>query len=221
SVNMLTLFGLVLAIGIVVDDAIVIVENAVHHIDHNKLPPKEATIKAMGEVIGPVIGITLVLLAVFLPTAFLGGITGQLYRQFALTIAATALISAINAVTLKPAQCATYLRKPKERKDWFYRGFNYVYDKIERVYASILRGLLRFRWVTMLVFIGLVGGTAYWYGKVPTGFLPIEDQGYIIASIQLPDAASQSRTMAVTDKVNEIMANEPGIMTWFNIGGMS
>ena len=119
---MLTLFGLVLAIGIVVDDAIVIVENAVHHIDRGGLDPKKATIKAMSEVIGPVIGITLVLMAVFLPTAFLGGITGQLYRQFALTIAATAVISAINAVTLKPAQCAVYLRPTPARKNVFYRG---------------------------------------------------------------------------------------------------
>ena len=106
SVNMLTLFGLVLAVGIVVDDAIVIVENAVHHIDRGRQSPREATIQAMSEVTGPIVGITLVLMAVFLPTAFLGGIIGQLYRQFALTIAATALISAINAVTLKPAQCA-------------------------------------------------------------------------------------------------------------------
>ncbi|BBO33302.1 efflux RND transporter permease subunit [Lacipirellula parvula] len=220
SVNMLTLFGLVLAIGIVVDDAIVIVEAAAHHIE-NGLPPREATIRAMEQVLGPIIGITLVLMAVFLPTAFLGGITGQLYRQFALTIAATALISAINAVTLKPAQCATYLRKPAEKKNWFYRGFNYIYDKFERVYVAIVRILLRFRWVTMLAFIGLVAGTAYWYQQVPTGFLPIEDQGYIIASIQLPDASSQARTKEVTDKVNEILAKEPGIMTWFNIGGMS
>ncbi len=131
SINLLTLFGLVLAIGIVVDDAIVIVENAAHHIDHDGLPPKEATIKAMSEVIGPVMGITLVLMAVFLPTAFLGGITGQLYRQFALTIAATAVISAINAVTLKPAQCATYLRPSPERRNAFFRGFNAVYDRIE------------------------------------------------------------------------------------------
>ena len=116
SVNLLTLFGLILAIGIVVDDAIVIVENAAHHIDHDKLPAKEATIKAMGEVIGPVIGITLVLMAVFVPTAFLPGITGQLYRQFALTIAATAVISAINAVTLKPAHApATSDRLPLAR----------------------------------------------------------------------------------------------------------
>src|SRR3954470_1995885 len=138
SVNMLTLFGLVLAIGIVVDDAIVIVENAVHHIDRGGLDPKNATIKAMSEVIGPVIGITLVLLAVFLSTAFLGGITGQLYRQFALTIAATAIISAINAVTLKPAQCAVYLRPTPKRKNAFFRGFNAVYNRVVGFYIGIV-----------------------------------------------------------------------------------
>ena len=122
SINLLTLFGLVLAIGIVVDDAIVIVENAVHHIDRNRIPPRQATTQAMSEVIGPVIGITLVLMAVFLPTAFLGGITGQLYRQFALTIAVTALISAVNAVTLKLAQCAVYLRPTRERKNRIVSG---------------------------------------------------------------------------------------------------
>src|SRR5690606_32361326 len=127
---MLMLFGLVLAIGIVVDDAIVIVENAAHHIERG-LKPKAATIKAMDEVLGPIIGITLVLMAVFLPSAFLGGITGQLYRQFALTIAATAFISAINAVTLKPAQCALWLRPPKEKKNWFFRAFNRVYGWFE------------------------------------------------------------------------------------------
>jgi HAE1 family hydrophobic/amphiphilic exporter-1 len=220
SVNMLTLFGLVLAIGIVVDDAIVIVEAAAHHIERG-MPPREATIRAMDQVLGPIIGITLVLMAVFLPSAFLGGITGQLYRQFALTIAATALISAINAVTLKPAQCATWLRKPSEHKNWFYRGFNYVYQKFENVYLAIVRVLLRLKWVTMLVFVGLVAFTAWWYGRVPTGFLPIEDQGYIIASVQLPDAASQARTREVTDRVNKILAKTPGILTWFNIGGMS
>src|SRR5450432_2044123 len=123
SINLLTLFGLILAIGIVVDDAIVIVENASHHIDKG-MGPRAATIQAMSEVTGPVIAITLVLMAVFLPTAFLPGITGQMYRQFALTIAATAVISAINALTLKPAQCATYLRASTGRKNAFYRGFN-------------------------------------------------------------------------------------------------
>src|SRR5207253_948950 len=123
SINLFTLFGLILAIGIVVDDAIVIVENAMHHVERG-LAPREATIKAMFEVTGPVISITCVLMAVFLPTAFLGGITGQLYRQFALTIAVTAVISAINALTLKPAQCAAYLRPTSGRRNAFFRGFN-------------------------------------------------------------------------------------------------
>jgi HAE1 family hydrophobic/amphiphilic exporter-1 len=221
SVNMLTLFGLVLAIGIVVDDAIVIVENAVHHIDHNKLPPKEATIKAMGEVIGPVIGITLVLLAVFLPTAFLGGITGQLYRQFALTIAATALISAINAVTLKPAQCAVYLRPTKEKKNIFYRGFNRVYDRCEAIYAAIISRAVRHTAIVMLLFVGLCTLTGWWFVRIPTGFLPTEDQGFAIVALQLPDAASQTRTRAVIDQVNEILRKTPGVRGWFLLGGQS
>ncbi len=221
SINMLTLFGLVLAIGIVVDDAIVIVENAAHHIDHGKLDPKNATIKAMGEVIGPVMGITLVLMAVFLPTAFLGGITGQLYRQFALTIAATAVISAINAVTLKPAQCAVYLRPTPARKNWFYRGFNRVYDRVEGVYTSIIKVAVRQTALVMLLFLGLVGLTGWWFLQLPTGFVPTEDQGYGIITIQLPDAASQERTREVTQKVNAILKETPGVESWFLIGGMS
>ncbi|MFO0899040.1 MAG: multidrug efflux RND transporter permease subunit [Pirellulales bacterium] len=221
SVNMLTLFGLVLAIGIVVDDAIVIVENAAHHIDHDKLPAKEATIKAMGEVLGPVIGITLVLLAVFLPTAFLGGITGQLYRQFALTIAATALISAINAVTLKPAQCAVYLRPTKARKNFFYRAFNRVYDRFEGIYTAIVKRLVRHTALVMLAFVLLSAFTAWWFVRIPTGFLPTEDQGYAIVAIQLPDAASQTRTRAVIGQVNDILRKTPGIKGWFLLGGQS
>src|SRR5262252_5206166 len=142
SVNMLTLFGLVLAIGIVVDDAIVIVENAAHHIEKDGVSPKEATIRAMDELTGPVLGITFVLMAVFLPSAFLGGITGQLYRQFALTIAATAVISAINALTLKPAQCAVWLR-PVQKKGPFSRAFDAVYRPIEHGYAWSVRHLLK------------------------------------------------------------------------------
>src|SRR6185295_16524336 len=128
-------FGLVLAIGIVVDDAIVIVENASHHLERSDVSPREATARAMDEVTGPVLGITFVLMAVFLPTAFLGGITGQLYRQFALTIAATAVISAINALTLKPAQCAVYLRRSTGRRNAFFRAFNRVYERVERGYV--------------------------------------------------------------------------------------
>ncbi len=190
TVNMLTLFGLVLAIGIVVDDAIVVVENAAHHIERG-LEPKPATIKAMNEVLGPIISITLVLMSVFLPSAFLGGITGQLYQQFALTIAATAGISAINAVTLKPAQCATWLRAPKERKNIFSRAFNRVYGWLEHIYFAIVRLCVRIVPVMMLLFIGVIALTVWWYGRLPTGFLPTEDQGYILISVQLPDAASQ------------------------------
>jgi HAE1 family hydrophobic/amphiphilic exporter-1 len=221
TVNMLTLFGLVLAIGIVVDDAIVIVENAAHHIDHDGLPPKEATIRAMSEVIGPVIGITLVLMAVFLPTAFLGGITGQLYRQFALTIAATAAISAINAVTLKPAQCATYLRPTPERKNAFYRAFNAAYDRTEAVYAAIVARLVRHTFLVMAAFLALVALTAWWFTRLPTGFLPTEDQGYIVVGVQLPDAAAQSRTRQVVARVEQVLKSTPGVATWVLIGGNS
>src|SRR5262249_30184064 len=153
SVNLLTLFGLVLAIGIVVDDAIVIVENASNHIERG-MPPREATIQAMSEVTGPVISITLVLMAVFIPTAFLGGITGQLYRQFALTIAATALISAINALTLKPAQCAQFL-KPHTGRNVFTRVFDAVYMPVARGYSWAVRHLLRVWWLVMLVFVAV------------------------------------------------------------------
>lgn len=221
SVNMLTLFGLVLAIGIVVDDAIVIVENAAHHIDHNKLDPKAATIRAMDEVIGPIIGITLVLMAVFLPAAFQGGVTGQLYRQFALTIAATALISAVNALTLKPAQCAVYLRPTKERKNAFFRGFNAVYERCERVYVWCVTRLTRMTWGVLLVFAVLVGLAGWWYWNLPTGFLPTEDQGYLIATAQLPDAASQQRTREVVDEVNAILQRTHGVANTFAIGGFS
>ena len=221
SINMLTLFGLVLAIGIVVDDAIVIVENAVHHLDQGRLDPKTATIRAMSEVIGPVIGITLVLMAVFLPTAFLPGITGRLYRQFALTIAATAIISAINAVTLKPAQCAVYLRPTRERKNLFYRAFNALYDRCERAYTWVVRRVVRHTYTMMFIFIVLAAVTGWWFTKLPTGFLPTEDQGYAIMGVQLPDAASLERTRAVTEKITKILSKTPGVRGWFLIGGNS
>lgn len=220
SVNMLTLFGLVLAIGIVVDDAIVIVENAAHHIEKGERP-RIATIRAMSEVLGPIIGITLVLLAVFLPSAFMSGITGQLYRQFALTIAATALISAINAVTLKPAQCAMWLRPPTGKKNIFFRGFNYVYGHCENVYIWIVGGLLRQMAMVVAVFVALVILTGWWYTKVPTGFLPTEDQGYLFVAVQLPDAASQERTKEVMSQIDGKLAQIPGVADWISIGGLS
>jgi len=222
SINLLTLFGLVLAIGIVVDDAIVIVENAAHHIERGTAP-KEATIRAMSEVTGPVIGITAVLMAVFIPTTFLGGITGQLYRQFALTIAATALLSAINALTLKPAQCAVWLRaaKPGHKKFFLARWFNKVFGWIESAYVFCVGGLIRAWPLVLIAFVITVGGTAWWYRQVPTGFLPTEDQGYLITAIQLPDAASQERTKAVISQLNAILAEQPGVKTWFTLGGLS
>ena len=219
SVNMLTLFGLVLAIGIVVDDAIVIVENAMHHIERG-LAPRDATIKAMTEVTGPVIAITLVLMAVFLPTAFLGGITGQLYRQFALTIAATAFISAVNALTLKPAQCATYLR-PYSGKNFFTRVFDFFYKPLEWFYSCCISQLLRVWWLVLIVFVGIAIFTGWWYQKTPTGFLPTEDQGYVIIAVQLPDAASLDRTREVTERMSKIFASTPGVEHWFVLGGFS
>ncbi len=222
SVNLLTLFGLVLAIGIVVDDAIVIVENAAHHIERGE-QPKEATIQAMREVTGPVIGITCVLMAVFIPTTFLGGITGQLYRQFALTIAATALLSAVNALTLKPAQCALWLRPAKvgEKKFFLSRWFNRVFGWVQSAYTFCVRGLIWAWPIVLIVFALTVGGTAWWYRQVPTGFLPTEDQGYLITAIQLPDAASQDRTREVVDQMNAMLAEQPGVKTWFTLGGLS
>ena len=222
TVNTLTLFGLILAIGIVVDDAIVIVENAVHHIERGE-PPKQATIRAMGEVLGPIVGITLVLMAVFVPAAALGGITGQLYRQFALTIAATAVISAINAVSLKPAQCALWLRPiDKNRKKWFFfRWFETVWGFVERAYVAVVRRLVRWFVPVLIAFAALVALTGWWYTRLPTGFLPNEDQGYIFAAVQLPDAASQERTHAVMREMDKMLADTPGVSDWISIGGLS
>lgn len=220
SINMLTLFGLILAIGIVVDDAIVVVENAVHHIERGE-PPKEATIRAMNEVLGPIIGITLVLLAVFIPASTLGGITGQLYRQFALTIASTALLSAINAVSLKPAQCALWLKPTKAKKMFLYRWFEAIYGFFERIYLVIVRRLVKMVSLGLVVFALLVGGTAWWYLQLATGFIPTEDQGYLLLSVQLPDAASQTRTQEVMSQIDDMLAETDGVKTWITIGGLS
>jgi hydrophobe/amphiphile efflux-1 (HAE1) family protein len=222
SINLLTLFGLILAIGIVVDDAIVIVENASHHIE-NGMAPREATIKAMNEVTGPVIAITFVLLAVFVPTAFLGGITGQMYRQFALTIAATAVISAVNALTLKPAQCASYLR-PHTGKNVFTKIFDFIYKPIERAYTWTVGILLRVWWLVFVVFVGLGYLTWTMYNDVPTAFLPEEDQGFVIIGVQLPDSASLDRTREVANKMNSVIAKyrDAGMVeNWFVLGGLS
>ena len=224
SINLLTLFGLVLAIGIVVDDAIVIVENAVHHVERGEAP-REATIRAMGEVTGPVIGITAVLMAVFLPAASMGGVTGPLYRQFALTIAGTALISAINALTLKPAQCARWLKPVSKERGAFARAFagafERVYGPLERSYARVARGVVRFVPLVLLAFVALVALTAWGYQRLPSSFLPTEDQGYVIVNAQLPDSASLTRTRGVSARINAILGAMPGVRNWFVLGGFS
>ena len=221
SINLMTLFALILAIGIVVDDAIVIVENSSYHIERG-LPPKEATIKAMGEMTGPVMGITLALTAVFLPAAFLPGITGQLFRQFALVIASTAIISALNALTLKPAQCALWLRPHVEKRpNLFYRGFNRVYGVMEGAYVTLISRMVQRPLQMLLVFLVIIGVAGLGFLYHPTGFLPTEDQGYAFVIAKLPDAASQPRVQAAAEKVNAILKETKGLKAWVTIGGYS
>jgi len=221
SINLMTLFALILAIGIVVDDAIVIVENSSYHIERG-LPPKEATIKAMGEMTGPVMGITLALTAVFLPAAFLPGITGQLFRQFALVIASTAIISALNALTLKPAQCALWLRpRVEKRPNLFYRGFNRVYGVMEEAYVGLIIRMVQRPLQMLLVFLVIIGVAGLGFLYHPTGFLPTEDQGYAFVIAKLPDAASQPRVQAAAEEVNAILKETKGLKAWVTIGGYS
>ena len=221
SINLMTLFALILAIGIVVDDAIVIVENSSYHIERG-LPPKEATIKAMGEMTGPVMGITLALTAVFLPAAFLPGITGQLFRQFALVIASTAIISALNALTLKPAQCALWLRPHVEKRpNLFYRGFNRVYGVMEGAYVTLISRMVQRPLQMLLVFLVIIGVAGLGFLYHPTGFLPTEDQGYAFVIAKLPEAASQPRVQAAAEKVNAILKETKGLKAWVTIGGYS
>ncbi|MDQ1286138.1 MAG: hypothetical protein QG663_1564, partial [Thermodesulfobacteriota bacterium] len=221
SINMVTLFGMVLAIGIVVDDAIVVVENVERNMSQLALGPKEAAIKAMEEVTGPIIGITLVLMAVFVPAAFMGGITGELYRQFSLTIAITTLFSAINALTLSPALCALLLRSGHGRKNIFFRAFNRVFDRITLTYSNIVKISLRRVGLVMVLFVGLVALTALGFIKVPTGFVPLEDDGLILVNVQMPDGASLDRTEAIVRKVGSILSETEGVSSYGALGGYS
>jgi HAE1 family hydrophobic/amphiphilic exporter-1 len=222
TINLLTLFAIVLAIGIVVDDAIVVVEGAAKHIERGKTP-KQASIDAMGELIGPIIGITLVLMSVFLPPAFMPGITGQMYRQFALVIAVTAVISALNAATLKPTQCALWLRPhdPNRKKNFFFRWFNSVYEPTERFYVRLIRGMVLRNGIMVAIALGLVGLAGWGLSKIPTGFIPTEEQGYVMIAVQLPDGASLERTEWVMDRVTTIALNIPGAASVVAIGGIS
>jgi len=220
SLNMLTLFGLVLAIGVVVDDAIVVVEATVSHLERG-LDRKAAAIKAMSEVSGPVVATTLVLLAVFVPAAFLPGITGQMYRQFALTIAVATVFSSVNALTMSPALAALLLRPPKEKKSIFFHGFDTVFIKTGAGYKRLISMFVRRTVIVLILAAGIGGYTVWQFGTIPTGFLPTEDQGYLIAGAQLPDAASLERTEEVVLAMDAILREEPGVAQWVSIGGYS
>jgi HAE1 family hydrophobic/amphiphilic exporter-1 len=222
TINLLTLFAIVLAIGIVVDDAIVVVEGASQHLERGKTP-KQASIDAMGELMGPIVGVTLVLMSVFIPPAFMPGITGQMYRQFALVIAATAFISAINAATLKPTQCALWLRQPERnrRKNFFFRGFNSVYGRVEMFYVRLIRRMVQRSGQMAVIGLLLVALAGWGLTRIPTGFIPTEDQGYAMMTVQLPDGASLERTEQVMDRLTTICKENPAIERTIAIGGMS
>ena len=265
SLNNLSLFGLVLAIGIVVDDAIVVVENVEHWIERG-LSPNEATHKAMSEVGSALVAATVVLISVFVPTAFIPGITGEFYRQFAITIAVSTTISLIVSLSLSPAMCALFLKPMKPKEDiatpgqsrtnadrsqrngatpsakrttqvvnfirniphyvtaplrWFFSGFNWVFDHATNVYIAVVKRLVRFSAIGMLIYGGLLGLTYLGFTSVPTGFIPPQDQGYAIVSIELPPGASLARTSVVADQVRAIADKVPGVAHVVQIVGLN
>jgi HAE1 family hydrophobic/amphiphilic exporter-1 len=221
SINALTMFGLILVIGIVVDDAIVVVENTLRLIDEEGLEAKEATAKSMLEITGPVVATTLVLLAVFVPTIVMPGITGRLYRPFAITISVATIFSSINALTLSPALCGMLLRPSKQRNKGFWGLFNRTLDRATVGYTAVVRGMLRKAALAGVAFLGLLAASYFGITSLPTGFVPSEDEGYIMVAAQLPDAASLGRTEAVMENVYEILAEQPGIRGNIVIGGYS
>ncbi|SNS52013.1 hydrophobic/amphiphilic exporter-1, HAE1 family [Tardiphaga sp. OK246] len=222
TINLSTLFAIVLAIGIVVDDAIVVVEGAAYNIEQG-MSGHDAAISAMDKLFAPIIGITLVLISVFLPAAFLPGLTGRMYAQFALVIAATALLSAVNAATLKPTQCALWLRRPvpPEKRNFFYRGFNRVYDRLERAYAALIGRMVAHSNLSVVLALILISIGGYGLSRIPTGFIPIEDQGYLLVAVQLPDGAALDRTQRVLDRVSELAAKTPAVEQVVTIAGIS
>lgn len=221
SINTLTLFGLVLAIAIVVDDAIVVVENATRLLDTGRYTRQEAVIKAMDEIMGPVVGVVLVLLSVFVPTAFMGGITGVLYKQFALTIAVATVFSGINSLTLTPALCALFLQPSRESKFFLYRGFNKVFDVTLVGYVKTITAIIKKPVVAMIIFLVLSVGSFYAFMKWPTSFVPAEDLGYVITSVQLPNAASLDRTSEVTSELQQKISAYPEVENVLVIDGFS
>jgi hydrophobe/amphiphile efflux-1 (HAE1) family protein len=231
SLNNLSLFGLVLAIGIVVDDAIVVVENVERWLEQG-VTPREAARKAMDEVTGPVIAVALVLCAVFVPCAFLGGVSGQFFRQFAVTIAVSTVISAFNSLTLSPALAAILLKPHGTRRDpltwlldavlgWFFRLFNWAFGASTALYVRLVGGLLRASLVALLVYVGLLVLTYFQFVEAPTGFIPQQDKGYLLLNVQLPDSASVDRTQKVMARIEGIARDTPGVEHTVSISGRS
>lgn len=225
SVNLPVLFGLILAIGIVVDDAIVVVENVERVMNESHLPPRQATAKAMGEVFAPVFSISLVLMAVFVPTAFLPGISGQLFRQFALTIAASTFLSMICALTLSPALCGLILRghKPGSKPGWFKRVFDATFNAVSNAYAGMIRFLTHPAAIVFSIagFGAAVVGVFWSATQVPKGFVPVEDRGLVLAELWLPDASSQARTLEAVKQLEKILDETDGIQTYTTLPGFS
>jgi len=231
SLNTLSLFGLVLSIGIVVDDAIVVVENVERHIERG-LTPIDATRRAMEEVSGPIIAIALVLCAVFVPTAFVSGLTGQFYRQFALTIAFSTVISAINSLTLSPALASRLLKPRDASRDvvqraadrlfgWFFRGFNAFFGRASGAYSTGVARVLRVSLVAVALYVGLIGLTAAGFSRVPPGFVPTQDKEYLVAFAQLPDGATLDRSDAVIRRMTDIALKHPGVLSSVAFPGLS
>jgi len=232
SLNALSLFGLVLAIGIVVDDAIVVVENVERNIADG-LSPMAATQKAMKEVTGPIVATTLVLAAVFIPTAFMSGLTGQFYKQFALTITISTFISALNSLTLSPALSALLLKPHGAKPDaltrglnkafgsWLFNPFNRLFNRASKGYGLMVRKVIRFGGIIGILYIGLVGLTAVQFQQTPTGYVPGQDKQYLVAFAQLPDASSLDRTEAVIKEMSRIAAEHPGVANSISFPGLS
>ncbi|HEX3235630.1 MAG TPA: efflux RND transporter permease subunit [Gemmatimonadales bacterium] len=231
SINTLSLFGLVLAIGIVVDDAIVVVENVERNIEAG-LSPRDASYKAMDEVSGPIVAIALVLCAVFVPVAFLSGLTGEFYRQFALTIAFSTVISAFNSLTLSPALSAILLKPHGAKPDrltrvldrmlgWLFRPFNRGFARASARYGHTVASVIRRSAVALVVYAGLIGLTILGFNRVPHGFVPTQDKQYLVAFAQLPDAATLDRTEAVIRRMSEIGLKQPGVQSAVSFPGLS
>src|SRR5438034_2394307 len=221
SINTLSMFGLVLAIGIVVDDASVVVEAVIHHLEHG-MSPKDATVQAMKEVSAPVVGIALILSAVFVPVALLAGLVGSMYKQFALTIAISVLLSAFNALTLTPALCALMLKPPKQARGplgIFFRGFNKVFEVVTNGYVSTSRLLIRRGIITIGIVVAVVVGAGFFARRIQAGFIPDEDQGILGVNVQLPPGASLARTSEVLKQVEEILGKTEGVESYQTIGG--